>query len=295
MVMIRSMTGFGEDQRESSIGSVNVQIRTLNHRHFHTHFRLPSGAERWEAELTQILRESLSRGSVHVRLSFRPGPGVVHPVQVDHDRLGAYLLALQDIKERHQLSGDVDVGLVTRFGDIFTPPPDELELLPFEEVAQATRGALAMLTEMREREGAALATDLRESLAAMARALDAIETRAPQRLIEERDRLRAAVAELSGDAQVDEERLAREIAYLAERWDLNEEVVRLRSHIAQFEQLLDGGDSEPAGKRLGFWVQEMHREANTIGSKANDAEIAGLAVEIKTAIEKLREQVENVE
>ncbi|NIN72506.1 MAG: YicC family protein [Gemmatimonadetes bacterium] len=293
--MIRSMTGFGEVQRESAIGIVSVQIRTLNHRHFHTHFRLPSGAERWETEITQILRRSISRGSVHYRLAFRPGPGVVHPVQIDHDRLAAYLAALHDIKERHQLVGDVDVGLVTRFGDIFTSPPDELELLPFEEVAQATRDALTMVAEMREREGGALAADLRESLGAMVEALDAIATRAPQRLVEERDRLRAAVAELSGEAQVDEERLAREIAYLAERWDINEEVVRLRSHMAQFEALLDDGGSEPAGKRLGFWVQEMHREANTIGSKANDAEIARLAVEIKTAIEKLREQVENVE
>jgi uncharacterized protein (TIGR00255 family) len=293
--MIRSMTGFGEVQRESAIGLVSVQIRTLNHRHFHAHFRLPSGAERWEAELTQILRECIARGSVHYRLTFRPGPGVVHPVQVDHDRLGAYLVALQDIKERHQLAGDVDVGLVTRFGDIFTSPPDELELLPFEEVAQATRDALVMVKEMREQEGGALAADLRESLGAMVRALDGIGSRAPQRLVEERDRLRAAVAELSGDVPVDEDRLAREIAYLAERWDINEEVVRLRSHVAQFDELLGGGGSEPAGKRLGFWVQEMHREANTIGSKANDAEIARLAVEVKTAIEKLREQVENVE
>jgi uncharacterized protein (TIGR00255 family) len=94
---------------------------------------------------------------------------------------------------------------------------------------------------------------------------------------------------------VDEERLAREIAYLAERWDINEEVVRLASHIEQFRRLLDADGAEPAGKRLGFWVQEMHREANTIGSKANDSEIASFAVEIKTAIEKLREQVENVE
>jgi len=126
-------------------------------------------------------------------------------------------------------------------------------------------------------------------------ALDAVELRAPQRLLEERDRLRAAVAELSGDAQLDEDRLAREVAYLAERWDINEEVVRLRSHIEQVRQLVDADGSEPVGKRLGFWVQEMHREANTIASKANDAEVARLAVEIKTAIEKLREQVENVE
>jgi uncharacterized protein (TIGR00255 family) len=295
MLMIRSMTGFGEVQRETKVGFVSVQVRTVNHRHFHTHFRLPVGAERWESDITQILRERISRGSVHYRMSFRPGPGVVHPVQVDHDRLGAYLVALQEIKERHRLAGEVDVGLVTRFGEIFQSPPDELELLPFDEVAEATRTALAMVVEMREREGEALGTDLRESLGAMVRALDAVETRAPQRLVEERDRLRAAVAELTADAQVDEDRLAREIAYLAERWDINEEIVRLRSHVAQFEQLLADGSSEPVGKRLGFWVQEMHREGNTIGSKANDAEIARLAVEIKTAIEKLREQVENVE
>ena len=107
--------------------------------------------------------------------------------------------------------------------------------------------------------------------------------------------MRKAVAELADDVQVDEERLAREIAFLAERWDINEELVRLRSHMAEFRSLIDGDGSEPAGKRLGFWVQEMHREANTIGSKANDAEIARQSVEIKAAIEKLREQVENVE
>ncbi|UCC72621.1 MAG: YicC family protein [Gemmatimonadota bacterium] len=293
--MIRSMTGFGEVQRETAVGLVSVQLRTVNHRHFHTHFRLPVGAERWEAELTGILREGISRGSVHYRLSFQPGPGVVHPVQVDHERLSAYLSVLHEIKERHGLTGEIDVGLVTRFGDIFQSAPDELELLPFDEVAEATRTALAMAVGMRGREGEALADDLRASLGQMVQALDAIEVRAPARLSEERDRLRAVVAELSGDTQVDEDRLAREIAYLAERWDINEEIVRLRSHMREFEQLLQDGGLEPVGKRLGFWIQEMLREANTIGSKANDAEVARLAVEIKTAIEKLREQVENVE
>ncbi len=293
--MIRSMTGFGEVQRETAVGLLSVQIRTVNHRHFHTHFRLPVGAERWEADINAILRERVARGSVHFRLTFQPGPGIVRPVQVDHERLTAYLAALEEIKRRHGLGGDVDVGLVTRFGDIFQSPPDELEMLPFDEVAESTRAALDVVVSMREREGATLAADLRDSLGQMRRALDAIAARAPQRLVAERDRLRAAVAELSGDVAVDEERLAREIAYLAERWDINEEIVRLRSHIEGFAQLLDAEGGEPAGKRLGFWVQEMHREANTIGSKANDAEIARLAVEVKTAIEKLREQVENVE
>lgn len=293
--MIRSMTGFGEVLRETAVGIVNVQVRTVNHRHFHAHFRLPVGAERWEADLTQVLREKISRGSVHLRMGLQAGPTATRPLQVDHARVGAYLSALQEIKERHALEGEVDISLVTRFGDVFDAPTEELEELPIEEVAAATREAVAMVVEMRESEGRALAADLQESLRQISEALDGVEIRAPQRLLQERDRLSAAVSELSGDTQVDEERLAREIAFLAERWDINEEVVRLKSHLDQFQQLLEADGSQPAGKRLGFWVQEMHREVNTIGSKANDSEIAGLTVDIKTAVEKLREQVENVE
>lgn len=293
--MIRSMTGFGEEQREAAGGLIHLQVRTVNHRGFHPHFRLPLGAERWEADLAVILRESISRGHIHVRLSFQPLPGAIGAVEVDHARLNAYLLALQEMKTRHNLSGDVDIGLIARFNDIFQAPPDELESLPFEEVAAATRAALSMVVGMREREGEALAADLIASLDEIERALDSIVQRAPQRLIAERDRLRAAVAELSANVELDEDRLAREIAFLAERWDINEETVRLRSHLQQFRQLLEAEGPEPVGKRLGFWVQEMHREANTIGSKANDAEIARLAIDIKAAIDKLREQVENVE
>jgi uncharacterized protein (TIGR00255 family) len=274
---------------------MSVQVRTVNHRHFHTHFRLPVGAERWEAELTAALRENISRGHVHCRMAFQAGPGVTRPVEVDHDRLAAYLSALEEISERHGLSGNVDLSLITRFGDVFQAPPDELEQLSIEDVVGATHEAVAMAVQMREREGEALAADLLESLSAIENALDVVAKRAPERLVEERDRLRAAVAELAGDAQMDEERLAREIAYLAERWDINEEAVRLRSHLSQFRGGIESDATEPVGKRLGFWVQEMHREANTIGSKANDAEIASQAVEMKTAIEKLREQVENVE
>ena len=129
----------------------------------------------------------------------------------------------------------------------------------------------------------------------MSDALDKIEERAPQRLISERDRLREAVKELAEQTEVDEDRLAREIAYLAEKWDINEELVRFRSHIELFREALTGDASEPVGKRLGFLIQEMHREANTIGSKANDAEISQASVALKQEVERVREQVENVE
>ncbi len=293
--MIRSMTGFGEVQRETAEGVIGVQIRTVNHRHFHAHFRLPAGAERYEGDLTQVLREAVARGSVHLRLTFRPGPAAAPAVPLDHERVAAYLAALQELKQRHGVGGDVDVSLIARFPEIFAPSPSELEHLPFDHVVAATREALAMVVEVRMREGQALAVDLGGALAEIEAALDAIAVRAPERLVAERDRLRAAVAELAGDVELDEERLAREVAFLAERWDINEEIVRLRSHLEQFRLLLEGEGSDPAGKRLGFWVQEMHRETNTIGSKANDAEVARRVVDIKTQIERLREQVENVE
>lgn len=293
--MIRSMTGFGEVQREAPDGVIGVQIRTVNHRHFHTHFRLPVGAERYESNIAQIIREQISRGSVHFRLTYQRGAAEEVTVPVDHERVRAYLAALQEIQARHGIEGRVDLSLFARLSDIFSPPPEEIEHLPLEEVALATREALTLVVAVREEEGKALAADLLGLLGEIGAALQAIELRAPQRLIEERDRLRVAVAELTQDVELDEERLAREVAFLAERWDIHEETVRLRSHLEQFAQLIEAGEAAPVGKRLAFWVQEMHREANTIGSKGNDSEVAKRVVDIKTAIERLREQVENVE
>jgi uncharacterized protein (TIGR00255 family) len=147
---------------------------------------------------------------------------------------------------------------------------------------------------MRAEEGSRLGADLKARLTAIERALQEIETRAPERLVSERRRLTTAVADLLGDVKLYENRLAMEIALLAERWDVNEELVRFRSHNELFAGLLSDG-AEPVGKRLSFLVQEMHREANTIGSKANDASISHLVVAIKDELERLREQVENVE
>jgi uncharacterized protein (TIGR00255 family) len=160
-----------------------------------------------------------------------------------------------------------------------------------ELVEEAARGMVAM----REAEGRRLQRDLEGGLDAIVRELDRIEGLAPDRLLRERDRLRALVRELAEQEDVDEERLAREIAYLAEKWDINEEVVRFRSHVALFLETLAAESGEPVGKRLSFVVQEMHREANTIGAKANDAEIVRSSVALKEEIERLREQVENVE
>lgn len=293
--MIRSMTGFGEARRDTAAGTLQVQIRTVNHRHFNVHLRLPESLERSEPAVTTVLRERIHRGHVRFRLDVTPGAGSERRVQVDHARVRAYLAAFGELKREHELSGEVDLSLLTRFEDILQPGVLEAETLDPAELLEVTRAALEGVIETRETEGRALLRDLNESLEAIDRAVAVIEDRAPERLERERDRLRAAVRELADGTEVDEERLAREIAYLAERWDINEELVRLRSHLQGFRETLESGIDEPAGKRLGFWVQEMHREGNTIGSKANDALITEQVVEIKAAIEKLREQVENVE
>ena len=158
-------------------------------------------------------------------------------------------------------------------------------------VQQAARAAVTMRSE----EGERLRADLQGRLAAIENEMQTIAARAPQRLTNERDRLRKAISDLASEAALDEERLAREVAFLAERWDISEELVRLRSHIELFRETLDAETADPVGKRLGFLIQEMHREANTIGSKANDAVIEHRVIAIKDEIERLREQIENVE
>lgn len=292
--MIRSMTGFGEARAEIPGGSVVVEIRTVNHRYFRGSFWLPAGCDRWESPLTEALREGIVRGHAHVSVALEQAEPVA-PVALDAAKARGYLAALRELRDAFGLAGEIDLHLLASFGEVFRSRADAATDISFEPVLAAARQALAQVRQMREAEGTALRRDMMGVLQAMEAELAAIEARAPERLRRERDRLRQAVRELTEGALVDEDRLAREIAYLAERWDIHEEIVRFRSHLQQFREALDREDGEPVGKRLAFLVQELHREANTLGAKSNDAEIAQRVVVVKTAIEKLREQVENVE
>ncbi len=296
--MIRSMTGYGEAERDSQFGRLRAEVRTVNHRYFSANLRLASMFERFEPQIREWLRAHFPRG--HVNFSLRLdgtllGNGV-NPLVLDVARARAYLALLRELKEQLSLPGEVDVALLSRFGDLFRPA-DAVEANPVDPdlLRGVTDAASQAAITMREEEGQRLEADLQGRLEAIETALKYIGERAPTRLVSERDRLRKAVAELAGDVSVDDERLAREVAYMAERWDISEELVRLRSHIELFRQTLASAADEPVGKRLGFLTQEMHREANTIGSKANDAEIDHRVIAIKEELERLREQIENVE
>jgi uncharacterized protein (TIGR00255 family) len=243
------------------------------------------------------LKRHLTRGHVSASLTIgRGGPAGAADVRIDVDRAHALKQALERLRDELAVPGEVDLAMIARFGELFRgPEPDRAARIEPELIEALAEQAASAARTMREAEGARLERDLTGRLDAMAGLLDRVAARAPERLLAERDRLKAAVAELSGQVEVDEDRLAREIAYLAERWDINEELVRFRSHIEIFREALAGDGSEPVGKKLGFLVQEMHREANTVGSKANDAEIAQASVGLKEEIERIREQVENVE
>ena len=297
--MIRSMTGFGEAERALPRGHLRASVKTVNHRFFNAHLRTPSGFDHFEADLQQWLRGFFARGHVNLNLSLERerGTGDGPLLELDGDRARHYHTLLQELKDDLGLTGEVELGALFRFGDLIRTPEstEELEEVDVAVIREVTEEAAQRALEMRETEGARLEEDLLERLQVMEKELATVQNRAPARLAEERERLQEAIRELSGQEEVDQDRLAKEVAYLAERWDINEEIVRFRAHILAFRDTLGEGEGASVGKRLGFLVQEMHREANTIASKANDLEIGHASVSIREEIERLREQLENVE
>ena len=294
--MIRSMTGFGTADGRVGAARVTVEVRTVNHRFFNPSLKLPTALARWETEVREALRQRVARG--HVTLSARldresadERPGL----QVDEARFAGYVAQLRQLAARHGLADTLDVATVLRLPDVLTADATPEPEGSAEELLGIVVRAVDALTAMREDEGRRLAEVLRQRVAMVEQALARIAARAPTRLTEQRDRLRAAVRELVDGVAVDEQRLAQEIAILADRLDVSEELDRFRSHITAFDAALAEPGAEQVGKRLGFLLQEMLREANTTGSKANDAAMLHDVVVVKEELERIREQVENVE
>lgn len=287
------MTGFG--QAEGTVGGarVSVEVRTVNHRFFSPSIKLPGGFSRWEHEVREALRQRVSRG--HVTLVARIERTVAAAPAVDEARFAAAVAQLRALRDRHQLEGPLDVATVLRMPDVVAAPRDEEEAGTAAELVAIVDRATDGLTRTRDAEGARLAAVLDSRLTLLEGALGRIAARAPARLVAHRDRLRAAVQELAAGVAVDEQRLAQEIALLADRIDVSEEIDRFRSHLVAFRTALADRSAEPVGKRLGFLLQEMLREANTTGSKAADADILHEVVGVKEELERIREQVENLE
>lgn len=292
--MINSMTGFGAADGLVGTARVSVEVRSVNHRFFTPTIKLPSAFSKWEPEVREILRKRVPRG--HVTLFARIGSdaGVGAPL-VDETKLGHYLAALRELKERHSIPGELDIASVLRLPNIFAAPADDGDNGTADELGAIVSRAVSDLLRMRQAEGAHLGRSLEERLAELKKMLARIGERAPRRLAEQHARLRESVAALLAGRPADETRIAQEIAILAEKLDVAEEIERFNAHIAALGETIRADHAEPVGKRLGFLLQEMVREANTLGSKGNDSAILSDVILIKEELERMREQVENVE
>lgn len=291
--MIRSMTGFGAAAGSVGTARVSVELRTVNHRFFNPSLKLPSELSRWEGEVREALRRAIARG--HVTLVARMEREAVGDSVVDERRFTEALETLRRLQRVHGLDEAVSLATVLRMPEVVRSERAGEMGGTAEELVAVVRQAIAALTSMRESEGARMGTVLAERIAVVEQALERIAARAPERIVAERERLRAAVSELVGGATIDEQRVAQEVAMLADRLDVAEEIDRFRAHISAFRETLQRANTEPVGKRLSFLLQEMLREANTTGSKARDAVMTHDVVAVKEELERIAEQVENLE
>jgi uncharacterized protein (TIGR00255 family) len=289
---MKSMTGFGVGEAQTPAGRLIVEVRAVNHRFLDVRVRAPRELGDLAAFAEQLGREKLTRGRIEVAIRVESTGGQAVALDVDRAR-GAYE-ALCKLRDELSPSAEVPLSLLAAVPDLFSPATEKERETMRAACRSAFDRAVVALEAMRVEEGRALSQDLRARLIAVRRAADSISTRAPQLVDLYQKRLKQRLARLVGsDVPIDPGRLEQEVALLADRSDVTEELTRLSSHCAQFEQLFDTKDA--CGRRLDFLLQEMVREVNTIGSKAQDADVAHLVVEAKSELERMREQVQNVE
>ena len=292
--MIRSMTGFGRKQALWQDGTVLVEIRSVNHRFLEIGCRLPRAVSAHEDALKKAVQQRCARGRIDMTVTIQSGKGRAGTVNLDQTLAKQYHRILRTLKRSLKLAGSIDVALIAGLRDVLSisdQPADDPKLAKL--VHKLVVEALDDLVNMRDREGAALAKDMKGRLASMRDHRTVIGKRSPKLIEEMFARMKQRIEKLLGGEPPDLPRLHQELAIYADRGDITEEIVRLDSHMIQFEQQLNRAES--VGKTLDFLLQEMGREINTIGSKANDAEIAAHVIHMKAELERVREQVQNVE
>ena len=297
--MIRSMTGFGRGEYADEASKVTVEIRAVNHRYLDIYVKMPRKYSFAEESIKAAVKEKLFRGKVEVSVTVDNTGQSDNGVKLDEDLAAKYYAALNTLKDSFDFGEDsqVSLGLLARMPEVIkTTAAEEDEEAVTERLLGATRKALEDICSMREAEGARLAADLSERADTVSDIRSRIEKRAPEIEKEYAAKFRARVTELlDGVYEVPEERIALEAAIFADKANITEELVRLDSHVSQLRSFLSGSGSDAIGKKIDFLIQEMNREANTIGSKSNDREITSMMLDLKAEIEKIREQVQNIE
>lgn len=291
--LVKSMTGFGRSIRSNEHIKVTVEVKTVNHRFAEYHFRIPRSLSNFEDKLKKKLNEYIKRGRIEVFITIEGEELTNRKLLVDWSLLEDYLQYIKEIQKRFQINESVSLKDILNRDEIFSIEEQESGTECIEElVLDASIEAAQNCVNMREAEGKALQQDIRSHIEKIQSTVQALRQYAPTVVEQYANRLKKRIQEYV-DLQLDEARIVTEIAIFADKADINEELTRLDSHVVQFNTFLN--DQEPVGRKLDFLVQEMNRETNTIGSKANDAKIAAEVVELKSLIEKIKEQIQNIE
>ena len=293
-LLIRSMTGYGRGERVLHDRTITVELRAVNNRYLDCAVKIPRSYVFAEEFIKSQVQKSVGRGKLDVFVSIDSTAADKVAVKLNRPVADGYYQALTQLRDSYSLRDDLSVSLLSRFPDVFLveKEPGDMEVIA-EDIGQVLTLALEEFNAMREREGRKLAEDVQTKAVAIAGLLSQVEDRSPATVAEYREKLCQRMEEVLSSTQIDESRILTEAALFADKVAVDEETVRLRSHLSQLEEMLSKGGA--VGRKLDFLIQEFNREANTIGSKCSDVEMAKLVVELKGEIEKIREQVQNIE
>lgn len=293
-LQMKSMTGYGRAREASNEREIVVELRAVNHRYLDVNVKAPRGYGFLEEAIKKLAASKISRGKVDVYISVTDLAAQETTITLNHELAQSYFDALVELRDALHLHDDISVMSIAKMPDVLVSQRVEVDADALTaSVSEVFNEAVKQFDEMRQIEGEKLADDIRNRMNTIKEIVEQVEIRSPERVTAYREKLEKRMNEILADSTVDEQRILTEAAIFADKTAVDEETVRLRSHLDQLDNMLK--DSNPVGRKLDFLVQEMNREANTIGSKANDSILANYVIALKAEIEKIREQIQNIE
>lgn len=291
---MKSMTGYGRAREASNQREIVVELRAVNHRYLDVNVKAPRGYGFLEEAIKKLAASKISRGKVDIYISVTDLAAQETTITLNHELAQSYFDALVELRDKLHLHDDISVMSIAKMPDVLVSQRVEVDADALTaSVSEVFNEAVKQFDEMRQIEGEKLADDIRNRMNTIKEVVEQVEIRSPERVTAYREKLEKRMNEILADSTVDEQRILTEAAIFADKTAVDEETVRLRSHLDQLDNMLK--DSNPVGRKLDFLVQEMNREANTIGSKANDSILANYVIALKAEIEKIREQIQNIE
>lgn len=293
-LQMKSMTGYGRAREASNEREIVVELRAVNHRYLDVNVKAPRGYGFLEEAIKKLAASKISRGKVDIYISVTDLAAQETTITLNHELAQSYFDALVELRDALHLHDDISVMSIAKMPDVLVSQRVEVDADALTaSVSEVFNEAVKQFDEMRQIEGEKLADDIRNRMNTIKEVVEQVEIRSPERVTAYREKLEKRMNEILADSTVDEQRILTEAAIFADKTAVDEETVRLRSHLDQLDNMLK--DSNPVGRKLDFLVQEMNREANTIGSKANDSILANYVIALKAEIEKIREQIQNIE